>query len=127
MNEEEKKEAIINFAELKRRMKWQTLKNKAKEAGTKALEVGCKAIGYAEEHKEGILIVSGALAGGTKIVKTIAKHHDNKKQERNFYDHSTQSYLRLKRPLKQKEKLEAFERNQRGEKYVDIYRSMGVL
>lgn len=127
MNEEEKKEAIINFAELKRRMKWQQLKYKAKEAGTKALEAGCKVIGYAEEHKEGILIVGGALAGGTKIVKTIAKHHDNKKQELAFYDHATQQRMRLKRPLKQKEKLEAFERNQKGEKYVDIYRSMGVL
>lgn len=127
MNENEKKEAIINFKELKRRMKWQQLKNNMKEAGSKAVDVGCRAINYAEEHKEGVLIVGGTLAGVAKIANVVSKHHNEKKKTYEFYDHSTQQRLRLKRPLKQKEKLEAFERNQRGEKYVDIYRSMGVL
>lgn len=127
MNESEKKEAIINFKELKKRMKWELFKRNVKEAGTKAVTAGCKAIDYAEEHKEGVLIIGGALAGVAKIAKVVSKHHDDKKKTYEFYDHSTQQRLRLKRPLKQKEKLEAFERNQRGEKYVDIYRSMGVL
>ena len=127
MNESEKKEAIINFKELKKQMKWEQFKRSAKEAGTKAVNAGCKAIDYAEEHKEGVLIIGGTLAGVVKIAKLASKHHDEKKKTYEFYDHSTQQRLRLKRPLKQKEKLEAFERNQRGEKYVDIYRSMGVL
>jgi len=128
MNEQQNnEEKIINWKEFKRRLKVQEFKLKVKEAGRKALDTGKDIVNYAEEHKEGVALIAAGLAGTGKIIHSISKAKDQRRKDITIYDHSSKQYMRLKRPLRQKEKLEAFERNQNGEKYAEIYRSMGLL
>lgn len=129
MNEQQQnnEEKIINWKEFKRKLKVQEIKLKVKEVGRKALDTGKDIVTYAEEHKEGVAIVAAGLAGTGKLIHSISKAKEQRRKDITIYDHSSKQYMKLKRPLKQKEKLEAFERNQSGEKYAEIYRSMGLL
>lgn len=118
---------VYKWSDFKKKLKKQELKNKVKDFGIKVLDTGKKGVEYAEEHKEGLLLIAGAAAGIYKVSNKLGKVVDENRKKVRIYDHSSGQYMTLKRPLKKKEKLEAFERNQAGEKYVDIYRSMGVL
>ena len=67
----------------------------------------------------------------TKTVQSIDRKIDLKKeqelQELYVYDHSLGMYHKLRRPLKQSEKVEIDRRRQNGESKVQILMSMGVL
>lgn len=118
---------IIYWSEVKKEIKKKRIKDGLKEAGVKVVDTAKAGIEYVEEHKEGAALVAAGIGGTAKLLRHISKKHQEHKQSLTYYDHSTGEYMKMKRPLKNKEKIQAYDRHQNGEKYTDIYRSMGVL
>lgn len=117
----------------------ETLKNvdkelKRRKIRTKLDDGIVHAANWIDNHKEEIAKVASASAMITPIVlKSIKVINSTKEAHRkaySFYDHSMQKSVKLTKNLNRLTKAEEAEiriRHENGEKYYDIYKSMGFV
>ena len=94
-----------------------------------------KAIDYADENKEKLVVVGSLIFGGYKAVEKLTNNisrykrakEDRFHREREVYDRSSGVYLRLKRPMSGREQYEFSYRKGRGESTANILADMGLL
>ena len=87
---------------------------------------------WIETHQHFLLTTVPAMAAfGGGVVRFARKHHtlsvEKHLKEDYVYDRSLGRYLKPTRKLSKKERRDAARRKANGEKYVDIFDSMGVL
>lgn len=109
-----------------------SLKQKLRDAGEKVKESGKKALAWVVSNKE-VAVPAITLGLGTayKIVRTVHAEAREQREERakllTTYDRSNDTYLRLRRQLTTKEKVELDERMQLGQTKTQALYQMGLL
>ena len=119
---------IINWNELKRRVKFENMKRKVTDTAINIYD-------WAKDNKEeAIALGSVVTAVGAGLAKQANRHDRNKKLKKEqelkdlyVYDRSAGMYLKLRRPLTNFEKLELDRRHHSGESVTHILMSLRVL
>lgn len=94
-----------------------------------------KAIDYADANKEKLIFAGTLVFGGYKAIEkltgNIARYkrakEDRYHREREIYDRSSGMYLKLNRPMTDREQYEFSYRKSRGERPAYILADMGLL
>lgn len=87
---------------------------------------------WAKDNKEDAAILTGALLGGLKLLRTMrgdktAKQKDFEDRQKRYYDAQHGQWFDLKREMKTREKIELEERIDSGESAGRVLKSMGLL
>lgn len=87
---------------------------------------------WARENKEDAAILTGALLGGFKLVRTMrgtktAKERDFEDRQRRYYDYKHGVWYDLKREMSTREKIELERRIDSGESAGQILREFRIL
>lgn len=100
---------------------------KARCAGQNVKQIGKWAFSHPVEA--GTIATAGAtIIGGTsKIVSKIAKAHAEKDRMKRYYDPRQFNWVRTRRELTGKEKIEFSRRRDNGESVTSILESMGLI
>lgn len=109
-----------------------SFKQKLSDTGKKVKESGKKALVWVINNKEVALpAITLGLGTAYKIVRTVHTEAKEQREERSklltTYDRSNDTYLRLRRQLTTKEKVELDERMQLGQTKTQALYQMGLL
>lgn len=112
-------------------IKWQIFFEQKKQQ-LKTFAIGCKentikAVKWVGDHPQAAAIIAASGIEASRLARRGMDAIDKRRSDREYYDHSLQQRMRLKRRMTNREKIEAGDRHAAGESYYDIYRSMGLL
>lgn len=101
----------------------------------KTCEKGKQVLYFVEDHKEGIALATPVLLGiagiGSKLIRGISRHRnlaaEKDLKDLHVYDRRIGAYLRLRRPLTNKDWTKITPRMKKGERLADILQSMDML
>ena len=111
----------IKFEELKRKLKVEEAKRKAKETALKAAY-------WAADNKEVVIGAGTLLLGGARLgYKQHKQNREDRIRERRFYDPRKGRYSEARRNLSKKELTQIERRYDNGESYRSILDDMGLL
>lgn len=123
----------VQMMDFKKELKKRERKEKLDKAFNKIKD----GVDWIVEHKEAVVVATGALATVGNLVGKTARYIDKKRDlsrleqlKNQIYDPSTKQYLRLKKgglTIDQALELERRYDHGRGEGKVEILKSMGVL
>lgn len=97
----------------------------------KVSDVVYNSLEFVNDHKEDITkimaVATPTIVVTKKIVKKASAAHERSKIDHRYYDHSTQSFIQLKRKLNNKDIQRINERKADGLKMYDILNEMNVI
>lgn len=118
---EEKKVELVDF-------KKEAMKRKLK-TGVETVKTGImKGAKWVSDHPaEAAAGVTGLGLFVKQLTKTSANHAEQRRREREFFEHSSGKWCEIKRKLTPREQVEAEARHKAGETWTQIFSDMRLL
>lgn len=118
---EEKKVELVDF-------KKEAMKRKLK-AGVETVKLNImKGVKWVSDHPaEAAAGVTGLGLFVKQLTKTSANHAEQRRREREFFEHSSGKWCEIKRKLTPREQVEAEARHKAGETWTQIFSDMRLL
>ena len=124
----ENEEKIINFEALKKEIKYEQMKRKAKEMAGKAAQIPGKIIDYAVENPaKAASIAAGTTMVANKLLRYMTVAREDRRRKTDLYDPRNGDHVFVRRPLTAKEQLKLDERYKGGESKIRILTDMGLV
>ncbi len=120
-NKNEEKVKLVDF-------KKEAAKRKLK-AGVETVKTGItKGVKWVTKHPaEAAAGVTGLSLFVKSLTKTSANHAEQRRREREFFEHSSGKWCEIKRKLTPREQVEAEVRHKAGETWTQIFSEMRLL
>lgn len=124
MENESKREEKVELVDFKK----EAMKRKLK-AGVETAKTGImKGVKWVYEHPaEAAAGVTGLGLFVKSVTKTSANHAEQRRREREFFEHSSGKWCEIKRKLTPREQVETEARHKAGETWTQIFSDMRLL